>query len=541
MVEPEPWWRRAAVYQVYLRSFADGNGDGIGDLSGLLARLPYIAALGVDAIWLNPWYPSPMADGGYDVADYRDIHPMFGTLAQARELVHRAHAMGIRVLIDIVPNHCSLEHPWFREALRGGPGGAARERFLFRPGRGVNGAEPPNDWQSRFGGAAWTRITEPDGTPGEWYLHLFDSSQPDWNWHHPKVQEEFEDILRFWFDLGVDGFRIDVADKLVKHPDLPDLAQWSHDDHPFSDRDEVHDIYRRWRQIADSYPGARTFVGEIWTPSVERLARYLRGDELHSAFDFSLLASPWDEAKMRQTIEEALAAHEAVGAAPTWVLSNHDVVRAVTRYGIGDGSMLRLSAASTRKGRVDLALGTRRARAIALLALALPGSAYVYQGEELGLSEVLDLPEDRREDPIFFRTGGDQLGRDGCRVPLPWSGEEEPFGFSEVDVSPWLPQPKEWGRLTVEAQERDPASMLNLYRRALHCRRDQRAEWGEEVRWLATPPGVLGFLRGDAFASLTNFSSEPVELPAHPQVLLLSEERAGSDLPPDATAWVTVT
>jgi alpha-glucosidase len=535
----EQWWRSAAVYQVYLRSFADGNGDGVGDLAGLLNRLSYIAGLGADAIWLNPWYPSPMADGGYDVADYRSIDPVFGTLAQAAELIEHAHALGIRVIIDIVPNHCSAAHPWFREALEGGLGCSARKLFWFRPGRGTDGGLPPNDWQSRFGGPAWTRITEPDGTPGEWYLHLYDSQQPDLNWDNPRVRDEFDEILRFWLDRGVDGFRVDVADKLMKHPDLPDVAGRSADDHPYADLDGIHDIYRHWRQIADSYLGDRVFVGEIWPSSLARFVRYLRHDELHTAFNFAFLKCPWDEAALRDVIGTTLSAHSMVGASVTWVLSNHDVVRHVTRYGKGDGSTLFL-AADDENGRANLALGTRRARAAALLAMALPGSVYIYQGDELGLPEVENLPSGFRQDPIFFRTGGHELGRDGCRVPLPWSGEKQPFGFTEQGGSPWLPQPKDWRSFTVESQDRDPASMLNLYRRALGLRRDQPSLRNSRFRWIDAPPGLLGFVRGNTFANVTNVSSISLELPPHRQVLLTTEALVGSTLPPDSTAWLAL-
>jgi len=539
MVDPTPWWKTAVIYQVYLRSFADGNGDGVGDLFGLLDRLPYLKDLGVDAIWLNPWYPSPMADGGYDVANYRDIDPIFGTLAEAETLLSRAHDVGIRVLIDIVPNHCSVAHPWFRSALVGGPGCAARDRFFFRPGQGTDSAQPPNDWRSRFGGPAWTRVTEPDGRPGEWYLHLFDSSQPDWNWENPEIKREFEEILHFWFRFGVDGFRIDVADRLVKHPDLPDQAGWGRDEHPYRDREGVHEIYRRWRHIADTYPGEKVFVGEIWTDSPEQFIRYIRKDELHSAFSFGLLACPWDEVRMREEISSVLSAHARVHALPTWVLSNHDVVRNVTRYGMGHDMSLWLTA-NGRDAVVDIELGTRRARASALLAMALPGSLYIYQGDELGLPEVLALPDHVRQDPIFARTEGRELGRDGCRVPLPWFGDRPPFGFSEGGVSAWLPQPETWKTLTVEAQKHDPLSMLNLYRAALRVRHEWQSTWGTTFRWIESRPGVLGFVRGEAFASVTNLSSESVELPPHRKVLLASQGLIGSDLPPDSTVWLVV-
>ncbi|WP_069464106.1 glycoside hydrolase family 13 protein, partial [Actinacidiphila rubida] len=471
----ENWWRGAVIYQVYPRSFADSNGDGTGDLAGVRSRLPYLSALGVGALWFSPWYPSPMADGGYDVADYRDIDPAFGTLAEAEKLISEALALGIRTIIDIVPNHVSAVHPWFREALAAGPGSAARERFWFRPGRGEHGELPPNNWPSQFGGPAWTRTTNPDGTPGDWFLNLFDSEQPDLNWNHPEVRAEHEDILRFWFDRGAGGVRIDSAAMVAKDPALPDLPDPSAGadavlaDHPYVDRDDLHGIYRNWRRIADSYDGARILVGEVWLPDAERFARYLRPDEMHTAFNFDFLACPWEPARLRTSIDTTLAAHAPVSAPATWVLCNHDVTRTVTRYGRADTGF---DFATKAFGvPTDLALGTRRARAAALLTLALPGSLYLYQGEELGLPEVEDIPRDQLQDPMYLRSGGTDPGRDGCRVPLPWAGTATPFGFSpEGSAAPWLPQPADWSARTAELQAADPDSMLSLYRAALGAR-----------------------------------------------------------------------
>ncbi len=419
------WWRGAAIYELYVQSFADGNGDGLGDLAGVRARLPYLAALGIDAIWFTPWYPSPKSDAGYDVADYRSIDPAFGTLADADALIADGHAHGIKTIIDIVPNHCSDRHPWFQAALAGAPGSAERARFWFRPGRGPGGDLPPNNWRSIFGGPAWTRVTEPDGTPGEWYLHLFAPEQPDFNWANPEVRAEFEAVLRFWFDRGVDGIRIDSAALLTKDPRLPDTGP--DDQAPYTDRDDVHDIYRAWRAVAGQYPG-RVLIGEVWLADAARLARYLSPDELHTVFNFPYLCCPWDAARLREVIDSTLAFHAVAGAPATWVLSNHDVDRHVSRYGRADTSF-----GLDRRDHsqpVDLELGTRRARAAALLTMALPGSVYLYQGEELGLWEVEDIPDERRQDPIWYRTGGADPGRDGCRVPLPWAGLEPPFGFS---------------------------------------------------------------------------------------------------------------
>src|SRR6266700_3660986 len=447
------WWRDAAIYQVYVRSFADGTGDGVGDLAGIRANLAHLRELGVDAIWCNPWYPSPMADAGYDVSDFRDIDPAFGTLAEAEALIADAHALGLRVIIDVVPNHCSAAHPWFREALAAGPGSAARELFWFRPGRGRNGDEPPNNWRSIFGGSAWTRVED-----GEWYLHLFAPEQPDLNWTNPKVREEFEDVLRFWFDRGVAGVRIDSAALLVKDPQLAEEQPESGPgEHPFTDRDDLHEIYRRWRAIADGYPEQRVLVGEIWLPDAVRFARYLRPDELHTAFNFDFLACPWERGPMRASIEAALASHAPVDAPATWVLSNHDVTRPVTRYGRADTAF---AFESRRAGTpTDLEHGSRRARAAALLAMALPGSMYIYQGEELGLPEVEDIPDERRQDPMWVRSGGVDPGRDGCRIPLPWSGDRPPYGFSEDGAArPWLDQPDDWAPLSVAAQSAQTSS-----------------------------------------------------------------------------------
>ncbi|PRY02234.1 glycoside hydrolase family 13 protein [Allonocardiopsis opalescens] len=532
-----PWWRRAAIYQVYPRSFADGDGDGVGDLPGLRARLPYLARLGVDAIWMSPWYPSPLADGGYDVADYRDIHPAFGSLGEAEKLIAAAHDLGIRIIIDIVPNHCSDEHPWFQAALAAGPGSPERARFWFRPGRGPGGAEPPTNWRSRFGGPAWTRVTEPDGAPGEWYLHLYSREQPDFNWEHPQVRAEFEDILRFWFDRGVDGFRIDVADGLVKDPSLPDVLPQAPEE-PFSDLDGVHEIYRSWRRIADGYPGERVFVGEMWLPDRERFARYLRADELHSAFNFDFLSCPWDPAALREVIDATRAAHAPVGAPATWVLSNHDVTRHVTRYGRERTSF---EFADRQHGApTDRALGTRRARAAALLTMALPGCVYVYQGEELGLWEVEDLPDELRQDPVWERSGRTDRGRDGCRVPLPWSGGRPPFGFGPdgADAQPWLPQPAEWAGHTAEAQAGDPGSMLELYRAALRLRREEPALGDGGMRWLPAPEGVLAFSREPGFACVVNLGAAAAALPGGYRPVLASGPLDGGGLPPDTAVWL---
>ncbi len=511
------WWRDAVIYQVYVRSFADSDGDGIGDLRGATRRLPYLAELGIDAVWLTPFYASPQADGGYDVADYRAVDPLFGDLADADDLVRTAHELGLRVIVDVVPNHTSDQHPWFRAALADHDRGAARERYHFRPGRGADGALPPNDWESVFGGPAWTRT--PDGA---WYLHLFAPEQPDLNWDNPEVHEEFDSVLRFWLDLGVDGFRIDVAHGMVKAAGLPDIGHKEQarligsQTLPFFDQDGVHEIHRSWRRLLDSYPGERIGVAEAWAPGADRLALYVRPDEQHQAFNFQFLRCPWDPAAMRSVIDESLAATASVGAPTTWVLSNHDVVRHTTRYGGG-------------------AQGLRRARAAALLMLALPGSTYVYQGEELGLPEVTDLPSEVRQDPAFFRAAGQDGFRDGCRVPIPWTPDGPSYGFG--DGGSWLPQPAGWGELSVAAQTGDPQSTLELYRSAIALRRHVP---DGPMQWLPGPDGLLALTRQGLVCTL-NTTSAVIELPTPGRLLLSSDAMdqpgATARIPADSCAW----
>jgi alpha-glucosidase len=514
--EQPAWWRDAVFYEIYLRSFADGNGDGVGDLAGVRARLPYLRDLGVDALWLSPFYPSPMVDHGYDVADPRDVEPVFGDLAEFDRLLADAHRLGMRMTIDVVPNHSSDQRRWFRAALAAAPGSPERARYVFRDGSGPGGAEPPNNWPSVFGGPAWQRV--PDG---QWYLHLFAPEQPDLNWRNPEVAEDAEDTLRFWLDRGVDGFRIDVAMGLFKDPELGDLPtpytadRRGHgpEDGVLWNRPEVHDVYRSWRQVLDSYPGHRMAVGEVWVRDPGELAAYIRPDELHLAFNFRLLRAEWAAAEMRAVISQTLAACAAVGAPTTWVLSSHDAVRHLSRYGGGD-------------------LGRRRARAAALLLLGLPGPVYLYQGEELALPEV-DLPDDALQDPVWERSGHTERGRDGCRVPLPWSGGEPPYGFSPTSVRTWLPQPTDWGTLTAQAQDRDGDSMLGLYRRALRARRELG---GSDFRWLEGPPDALIWRRGDVVCAL-NFGAAALRLPPG-EVLLTSEGLEEGRLPTDSAAWV---
>ncbi|MDT0416247.1 glycoside hydrolase family 13 protein [Streptomyces sp. DSM 41982] len=536
------WWREAVIYQVYPRSFADANGDGMGDLAGVRARLPHLRDLGVDAVWLSPFYASPQADAGYDVADYRAVDPMFGDLHDADGLLREAHALGLRVIVDLVPNHSSDQHEWFKRALAEGPGSPLRERYHFRAGRGENGELPPNDWESVFGGPAWTRTAD-----GEWYLHLFAPEQPDFNWEHPAVHDEFRSVLRFWLDMGVDGFRIDVAHGLVKAPGLPDVGGaeqvklLGNGATPYFDQDGVHEIYRSWRRVLDEYDGARVFVAEAWTPTVERTAHYVRPDELHQAFNFQYLSTDWSAPALREVIDRTLAAMRPVGAPATWVLSNHDVTRHTTRFGNppGLGTQLRTPG--------DRALGLRRARAATLLMLGLPGSAYLYQGEELGLPDVVDLPDEVRQDPSYFRAAGQDGFRDGCRVPLPWTREGGSYGFGSGGS--WLPQPAEWGGLSVEAQTGAAGSTLEFYRAALALRRAQPALGaGTEVTWLDAPEGVLALRReaadGRPVVVTAHTGSAPVTVPSPGEALLSSgdtlpvADAAGNVvLAPDTTVW----
>lgn len=545
------WWDDAVVYQIYVRSFADGDGDGIGDLAGITARLDHLVDLGVDALWLNPCYPSPQADQGYDIADFLDINPDYGDLVAFDALLAAAHARGLRVLLDLVPNHCSAAHPWFTAALAAPAGSAERARFHFRDGRGPGGDLPPNNWSALFGGPAWTRVTEPDGTPGQWYLHLFTPEQPDFNWTNPETVAYFDEILRFWFDRGVDGFRIDVAHGLFKDPELRDWEGDGYNSHAWN-QERVHDIYRRWRGIADSYgpEHPRMFVGEIWTPAPEDLARYLRPDELHQAFYFDLLMQRWDADDVQDSLRRAIGAAVISGASTAWTLNNHDVFRAVTRYGItrpapSIASNDPFAAAMRPRGEVDTELGGRRARAALLLMLALPGATYLYQGEELGLPEVLDLAPEDRHDPVFDRSGGGDVGRDGCRVPIPWTSNAPSFGFSDdlASASTWLPQPAWFAGYSVEAQQHDPTSTLNLYRQALAIRRSLRAA-GPRIAWpeVTVDSGrSLLTARCGSLTCVTNFAANPVALGASPGVLVLSSTPHDDDasVPPDTSLWFT--
>ncbi len=529
-----PWWRHGVIYQVYIRSFADGNGDGTGDVAGIRSRLRYLRDLGVDAIWINPWYPSPLNDGGYDVADYRNINPEFGTLEEANGLFSEAAELGIRVLVDLVPNHTSSDHRWFQEATHSPPGSPERERYLFLPGKGPSGEHPPTNWDSVFGGSAWTRV--PDG---EWYLHLFDPTQPDLNWANPAIRAEFRDVLRFWLDRGASGFRVDVAHSLDKDLTWPDLGddEESHSTlegtHPHWDRTGVHEIIREWRAVLDEYPDSM-MVAEAWVANWDRLQAYLRPDEYHQSFNFDFLEQPWDADAMRACVEASLEAAGSVGSIPTWVLSNHDVVRHATRYALPQDVNAKEWLLDGDRSLLDEAQGLRRARAAALLMLALPGNAYLYQGEELGLPEAYDLPVEVLDDPVWARSAHTRKGRDGCRVPIPWSTTGPSLGFGTDGA--WLPQPPVYAEYAASAQDDVAGSTLELYRAALHLRKEHLVA-DEQLAWLDLGEDVVAFRRGSGVVCVVNFGDDPVALPDG-EVLVASHDLYGARLPGDSAVWI---
>lgn len=543
MAKDSAWWRSAVVYQIYPRSFGDGNGDGIGDLGGVLGHVDHLARLGIDAVWLSPIYPSALVDGGYDIDDHRAVDSVFGTLGQFRQLVDDLHGHGIKVVLDIVPNHSSNRHRWFQEALAAPSGSLERARYHFRDGLGPDGDEPPADWLSFFGGSAWTRVAD-----GQWYLHSFTEEQPDWNWDNTEVRADFLETLRFWGDLDVDGFRVDVAFLLAKDLEV-DLPSWAEmmssldpgavdprypvGQHPIWDRDELDDIYREWRTVFDSYDPPLSAVAEAWV-SPDRRVRYASPDGLGQAFNFDLLQAGWDRTQFRDIIEENLVLAGRSGTSSTWVLSNHDVPRHATRFGLADTTPTAWLLAGGSPDAEDRELGLRRARAATLLMLALPGSAYLFQGEELGLPEVGDLPDEWRQDPVFFRSGGADKGRDGARVPLPWSADPPSFGFSSG--LPHLPQPAWFAAYAVEVQERDPHSTLSLYRRALALRRELLH--GEDLTWLDLGADLLGFRRTEQWSSITNFGAAPAVLPAGTVLLASAVLPDATVLPPGVSAWM---
>ena len=517
------WWSHALFYQVYPRSFRDSNRDGVGDLDGVTAKLDYLKALGVDAIWLNPVMVSPMADNGYDVADPRDVDPLFGGIEALDRLTDAAHRLGMKVTMDLVPNHTSSAHPWFQAALAASPGSDQRERYIFRDGAGPGGIHPPNNWVSIFGGPAWTRVVEADGNPGQWYLHLFDAEQPDLNWDNPEVFEDLEKTLRFWLERGIDGFRIDVAHGMAKPPGLPDMEVIraevllaDMDDDPRFNNDGVHEIHRQIRAVFNDYPDA-VAIGEVWVYDNEQFARYVRPDELHLGFNFRLLRADFDADDIRGAIENSMAAAAIAGATPTWTLANHDVDRETTRYGGGE-------------------IGLARALAMALVMLALPGAVFLYNGEELGLPNV-DLSDEALRDPVWERSGHTRRGRDASRVPMPWAGDAPPFGFSD-NPDTWLPLPAEWSALTVEKQLVSPDSTLSFFRRAIELRRSRPEFGGLAVEWLDSPADALVFRLSSGLLCALNAGRRAMPLPDG-EVLLASGPLADGKLPPNTAAWLS--
>ncbi|MGV2984941.1 glycoside hydrolase family 13 protein [Microbacterium sp. AGC85] len=538
------WWRSAVIYQIYPRSFADASGDGIGDLPGITSRLDSLKELGVDAIWLSPFMTSPQKDAGYDVADYRDVDPIFGTLADFDEMIAQAHARGIRLIVDLVPNHSSDQHVWFQQALKAGPGSPERARYVFRDGKGVNGELPPNNWESVFGGGMWERVTEADGTPGQWYLHIFDASQPDFDWTNEEVKEEFRSVLRFWLDRGVDGFRVDGAHGMVKEAGLPDYAPVADVDSmgggeasvPYWGQDGVHDIYRDWHEVLAEYGGDRALCGEAWLPTLKQTALWVRPDEMHQTFNFPYMMTAWDAVSIRNVVRESLDEFGAVGAPSTWVLSNHDVVRHASRLALTADNPQGEGIGPKSAGKPDPVIGLSRARAATTMMLALPGSSYLYQGEELGLPEAMEIPDEFRQDPTWYRTNGKRYGRDGCRVPIPWEANAPAFGFNDTGDS-WLPQPAEWASFARDAEEADAASTLNLYKQLLQLRREHALGVGSLV-WEDLGETAVGFRRGDLHIAV-NLGTEPLELGADAAFVVQSQPFDGTALPVDTAAWYT--
>jgi alpha-glucosidase len=511
------WWRGAVFYQIYVRSFADSNDDGIGDLPGITSRLEYLKHLGVDAIWLTPFYPSPQKDHGYDVSNYYDVDPGYGTLEDFDRLVGRAHELQLKVLVDLVPNHTSDQHQWFQAAISA-PDDPHRELYYFADAN--PDGSPPNNWESAFGGSAWSK----DEASGQWYLHLFAPEQPDLCWWNPKVPEEFERILKFWLDRGADGFRIDVASALFKREDLADrpmiedaLTGKRKQDVAFKiiDQPAVHDVYRAWRRILDGYHPDRVLVGEIFEP--RRQSHYILPDQLNMAF--ALVRARWNASLWKRSIEVDRRASPGPVAAPSWTQSNHDVVRHVTRLGGGFA-------------------GRARARAALLILLGLPGQVFLYQGEELGLEEV-NVPPDKRQDPIFIHSHGKEAGRDGCRIPLPWHKGRPNAGFSNTD--PWLPMPPGWDRFAVDAQS-GSGSMLAFYRRVLALRGRLSRMLPNQLRWLPAPEGVLVYEHGRLTVAV-NFLARPMALSAVGRLMIashpLARHRNGRlTLPANSGAWL---
>ena len=539
------WWRSGVIYQIYPRSFADANGDGIGDLKGIEQKLDSLAALGIDAVWLSPFFKSPQKDAGYDVADYIDVDPLFGTLEDFDSMLAKAHSLGIRVMIDLVPNHTSDQHQWFQKALASAPGSAEREFYHFKDGLGANGELPPNNWVSMFGGPAWTRITEKDGTPGQWFVHLFDSSQPDLNWSNEKVQEAFEEILKFWLDRGVDGFRVDQPHAMAKAKGLPDHPYVSEagagfiegrENPPMWFQEEVHPIFRRWRKILESYDGDRAMCGEAYVYPLSLMAQWVRPDEFHQTFNFRFLDAGWDAKKLFGAINESFEAFDGVGAPSTWVLNNHDVMRHRSRFGGNYGRTTASDGVGPNQPQPDNELGLKIAKGATLFMLGLPGTSYLYQGEELGLPEHTTLEDKFRQDPTFARTKGTRVGRDGCRVPLPWDQSSDSSGFSQTGKS-WLPQPESYRELARSIQESDASSTLAFYQNALALRKELSLGEGS-FAWVTghTGPDSLAY-ENSGIRVIYNFGKNPIDLGVA-QVLISSQPLVGGQLETNSCVWV---
>jgi alpha-glucosidase len=494
---------------------------------------------------MSPFYPSELADGGYDVADYRNIDPRIGTLAEFDELLETLHAAGIRVFVDVVPNHSSDQHEWFQAALKAAPGSPERDRYIFRDGKGENGEIRPSELISHFGPTAWTRITEPDGTPGQWYMHLFAKEQPDFNWDNQEVRDDFIKTARFWSDRGVDGFRIDVAHALVKdlsNGHLPERQSYDvsvmKDDgtDDLFDRDAVHDIYASWRKVYNEYDPPRVAVAEAWVHA-NRRARYASTEGLGQSFAFDLLGTPWDAKRFHDTIDYQLKAAEESGSSTTWVFSNHDVIRHATRFGLSEEinkNLPKWFRSADRESKINFDLGLARARAASMLILALPGSTYLYQGEELGMHEPLNIPSDQMQDPQWFRAEG-SISRDGCRVPMPWTSTGPSFGFGPGGSH--LPQPEWFKDVNVEKQSGVEGSTLELYRKALRLRKglvtDEKLKWVKHLFY----KNVVHFVRPNGWTSVTNFGTKPIKLPKG-KLLLTTADLVDGKLPANATAWL---
>ncbi len=544
LVESRDWWRQAVIYQIYPRSFKDNNGDGIGDIKGITSKVDYLKSLSIDAVWLSPFYPSALADGGYDVDDYRSVDPKLGSLADFDEMLEKLHNVGIRVFVDIVPNHSSNLHRWFQDALKAAPGSTERNRYIFRDGKGENGELPPTNWISHFAPSAWTHESVMGGKYNQWYCHLFAPEQPDFNWDNREVQEDFLTTLKFWSDRGVDGFRIDVAHMLKKDlsdplKDIPEprtLDSRVPGNGILFDREDVHEIYKEWRLLFNQYDPPRVAVAEAWAKP-ENIYKYASIDELGQAFNFDLLGAPFNADAFKNIVTRNLNIAKRNKSSSTWVFSNHDQVRPATRYGLPlNSDLTKFKNSNGTAFPLDIELGINRSIAVQMFALALPGCTYIYQGEELGLHEVLNIPESEIQDPQYLRNHKKDKGRDGCRVPLPWNSSGASFGFG--DNGAHLPQPEWFANYSVEAESGRHDSPLEKFRSALALRKELITE--EELIWHETQnPDVLHFSRPNGWHVLTNFGVEPFHLDLRgKQEILCSTEWDSAHLPGGATVWL---